>query len=307
MKRLLPILLLLLSWQAPQTVINVPIDAFGGTEPALLFVPKTGAAGAPLLVFLHGSGEAGTDLSRIFNSASAGGPAYYIAHGLWPDALPFVVLSPQANNNYSTSGPSLDKIVQYMVSTYGVRDIYLTGLSAGGDGIYQYATHIGVIPKWKPKAIVPMSMSTDPSQAGVNQTIADNVYVWGFGSESDIWGIKTHLYIVGSYGGNNGPEPPGLGALGRFTSYAGGHCCWGPLYDPRRSEDIYTWMLTVNQSPLALQRVELRGNNGGLTWTVDDKDDIDHFEIQESNDNKIFNTIGITHSYMCILQEGKND
>lgn len=306
MKQLVALLLLAITLvcrgQTVESVITVPIDN-GQTEKALLYVPQMQGK-LPLLVFAHGSGEAGNNLALIYTSSESGGPSYYIEQKQWPSSYPFIVISPQSNN-WSTTGNGLDSVVRYMVRNYSVDTtrIYLTGLSAGGQGIYDYTAHNGTDPRYTPAAIVPMSMATDASNAGVQWTLSDNVRVWGFGSESDIWGIQTHMYITGSYGGNNGPTPPALGTDGMYTAYSGGHCCWGQFYTPQYELNgftIYAWMLQYQRPTpvLALSYVNLSIDADGLlTWTVNDTTDIDHFIIQQSTDGTNFETIATTTAY----------
>lgn len=255
--------------QGDQTIITVPA-AGSTTQKAILHLPddyQTTAATYPLIVFLHGAGEAGTNPATIYNSSTAGGPSYFIANGKWPSsvtnpadgkAYKFIVVSPQSvPANSSTSAGSLDKILSYLVKTYRVdaSRIYLTGLSMGGASLFQYVNNEGVTATFTPAATIPMSMAIGtPNNTEVSTHLKKNVNVWGFGSESDIYGIQTHLFIVGSYGGNNGPTPPALGKNGRNTSYAGGHCCWGTYYSPTYREtingnamNIYEWALQFQQ------------------------------------------------------------
>ncbi len=256
--------------QGSQQSITVPVRP-GVTEPALLSLPNdygTGSLRYPLLVFLHGAGDAGTDLSVIYNDAQGGGPAYFISQGTFPTSFvnpktgisyKFIILSPQ-HPTFSTTGKQLDSIINYMVSTYRIdtNRIYVTGLSAGGVGIFDYVTNNGMTPTHKAAAMVIMSQASDvPNNTTQSQTIADSVRVWGFGSETDIYGRRTHLYVSGDYGGADACSCSGLGSLGRFTAYAGGHCCWNNFYTPTYKEyfsgdsmNIYQWMLQFTRQSL---------------------------------------------------------
>lgn len=325
MKKLIFLLFALLSITAnaqKENVITVPVDN-NQTEQALLYKPITYATSPsreyPLLIFLHGAGESCAPLSNIYNSSTAGGPAYYIEHSQWPDSFQnpltgqydeFLVLSPQSNcNGWSTDGQGLEAIVAYMVNTYqvDVNRIYFTGLSAGGQGLFDYVTgDVGSIsgavptPTYWPAAIVPMSMATNgvPNNADVATTLAHNVWVWGFGSESDVFGIYTHLYITGSYAGNSGPTPPALGPFGKFVAYTGGHCCWGQFYTPLYTDtvdgvemSIYQWMLTKSRVPglpvtfISFSAVA-ESTETTLTWTTAQEENSSHFIIQRSTDGK---------------------
>lgn len=242
-----------------QEIITLPSNFHG-----LLYKPvgySTFSGTYPLLVFCHGSLLAGTDPTVISSNSLEGGPAYFIEQGQWPSSFTnpitgvqenFLVFSPQAPG-WSFSANWLNVFVQFMVSTYKVdpNRIHITGLSAGGQSAVDYAGHIDngnsntpVVPLYKPASIVPMSMAESPFQILCTNTIADGTHAWGFGSESDSHGVATHLYISGPYAGNSGCT--GIGALGKFTSYVGGHCCWNQFYNPTYKENsmsIYEWML----------------------------------------------------------------
>jgi predicted esterase len=102
----------------------------------------------PLLVFLHGKGERGngvSDLGRVVNQ----GVPKLIQQGVWGPTYPMLVASPQYDapdgvgndNNWGEGDPSrLRGFIQHLTSTYRVdaSRIYLTGLSHGGNGVYDY-------------------------------------------------------------------------------------------------------------------------------------------------------------------------
>lgn len=323
MKKILIFLLLILSLksnsQGPQSTITVSSGPnTWNTQQALLFTPgdySSTSTKYPLLVFLHGAGEAGSNLSQIYNSGGAGGPAYLIAHNQWPASFTnpadnqqykFIVVSPQASS-WSTSGPGLDYIIRDLVVRYRIDTtrIYLTGLSAGGQGIFDYTVHNGTTPRYKPAAIVPMSATIGAEQSMIDITIADQVRVWGFGSSSDLWGIRTRLYINGFSGGDNCPGPvyncTGLGAFGRYTEYSGGHCCWMTFYPTTYKEvingtsmNIYEWMLQYKRPDIILPITLLNFQYMSplLTWSTATEENSDRFEIEESDDGINWTKIG---------------
>ena len=249
--------------QGDQTIINVPIGG-GGTEKAILHLPddySTTAGKYPLLVFLHGIGESGTDPSVIYNNSNSGGPAYFIAHGQFPSSFvnpvdkksyKYIVLSPQNATGWSTSAAQLDVVLTYMLATYRVdaTRLYLTGLSAGGQGITQYAGNLApdnvyVPTTHKIAAFMPMSAVIDGNQDPqyAKNLIASNVRTWGFGSPSqDLYGGYT-INLVNDINALK----PGF-AVG--TSYSGGHCCWGQFYNPNFRQSgmsMYEWALQYTQ------------------------------------------------------------
>jgi hypothetical protein len=271
--------------QTAETLIKIPTTPSPApVRPALLYLPRdyrstTGshpsASGAhqsstgsyPLLVFLHGSGEAGTDPSRIYNNAAAGGPAYLIEHGGWPASFSnpadgrsfqFIVLSPQSDNGWSSSGDETDYMIRYMTAHYRVdtNRIYLTGISAGGGGIIEYAAHLNNkedapagdndhVRRWKAAAIVPLSAATNiPRQSWADLIVKDGIKVWGYGDpDKDTYGEFT---MKGVSQVNHAKAGWGI-----FTPGNQGHGGWAGMYDPSFrqtingvSMNIYEWMLT---------------------------------------------------------------
>lgn len=102
----------------------------------LLYLPegyeKDTAQKWPLMIFLHGSGESGTDLEKV----KVHGPPRLIKEGR---KFPFIVVSPQATNGWQTF--QLIGLLKELKQTLRVNPdkVYLTGLSMGGmvPGIWQ--------------------------------------------------------------------------------------------------------------------------------------------------------------------------
>jgi predicted esterase len=88
----------------------------------------------PLMIFLHGSGESGTDLQKV----KTHGPPKLIEQG---KKFPFIVVSPQAQLPYGWEPENLYKMLQHLKQTLRVdqQRIYLTGLSMGGYGTWALA------------------------------------------------------------------------------------------------------------------------------------------------------------------------
>ena len=253
--------------QGDQTIINVPIDGNGTTEQAILHLPddyKTSSTKYPLLVFLHGTGEGGSNPATIYTSSSAGGPAYIIAQGQWPSSFvnpadkqsyKFIVVSPQSTNGWSTYAGQLDYVLTYLYNTYRADParLYLTGISAGGEGITEYCGAIDgngnpVTTTHKVAAMVPMSAVTNaPTMNPIAQNIANsNIEYWGFGSLTDVWGVHT-IQIQQQID----VDKPNLAIS---TTYSGGHCCWEQFYTPTYTQNgmnIYQWMLQYTQGSSA--------------------------------------------------------
>lgn len=89
---------------------------------------------SPLLLFLHGAGERGTDLNRV----KAWGPPKIIENG---GEMPFIVVSPQCPKGAFWNSFLLKNLLDEVISNYNVDKsrIYLTGLSMGGYGSFDLA------------------------------------------------------------------------------------------------------------------------------------------------------------------------
>ena len=129
----------------------------------------------PLILFLHGAGERGTDPQDITRYSI---PAFLTAT---PD-FPFVVLSPQSppDNWWSNQVDVLDVLLNQIQVTYAVdpRRVYLTGQSMGGFGTWamalKYPTRFA--------AIVPVASGWDFTNEMVPANICDlkHVPIWVF-------------------------------------------------------------------------------------------------------------------------------
>lgn len=89
----------------------------------------------PLVIFLHGAGERGDDLTKV----EMHGPTKRVKEGA---SFPFILVAPQCPADaWWTEQPVLE-LVDYLESTYRVdaSRIYLTGLSMGGYGTWHFAT-----------------------------------------------------------------------------------------------------------------------------------------------------------------------
>jgi len=117
----------------------------------LLFLPKEYAARSnnrwPLILFLHGAGERGTDVWKV----ATHGPPKNVARN--PD-FPFIIVSPQCPEGEAWSNHLLLALLDEITRKYAVDPsrIYLTGLSMGGYGTW----NLGLTHPEKFAAIVPI-------------------------------------------------------------------------------------------------------------------------------------------------------
>lgn len=104
----------------------------------LTFLPRSYSPkghGVPLILFLHGSGERGTDLEKV----KAWGPPAIADKD--PD-FPFMVVAPQLDEGESWHALALKGLLDQVLAKFNVdrHRVYLTGLSLGGYGAWDLAS-----------------------------------------------------------------------------------------------------------------------------------------------------------------------
>lgn len=181
----------------------------------------------PLLLFLHGSGERGNDLSLLRRH----GPPKLVAQG---QKLPFIVLSPQAPVNYLLGAQLIDLIDEVSAKTRVDPDrVIMTGLSSGGNSTWYTALEY---PE-RFAAIVPIAASGNPAGA----PRLKNLPVWYFVGDKD-----TNISPGGPQQMVSAMQSAGIPF--KFTEYPGaGHGeTWEKAYsDPA----LYEWMLAQKRRP----------------------------------------------------------
>lgn len=105
----------------------------------LLYLPQgyDGQLKWPLILFLHGAGERGTDLQGVLNQ----GLPKRLNQG---QDIPFIVVSPQVppNETWEHYRTEVMLLLDHILASYPVYEdqVYLTGLSMGGFGTWGYLT-----------------------------------------------------------------------------------------------------------------------------------------------------------------------
>lgn len=175
----------------------------------------------PLIIFLHGSGERGTDLELLKKH----GPPKIAEE----KQLPFVILSPQCPPHRTWDIPVLALWLDNMMTKYRIDPdrVYLTGLSMGGFGTWAWAES----QPHRFAAIAPMSGGGDTWRA---HSLKD-MPIWDFHGEADpVVPIAASEAIVDAVKKTGNNEV-------KFTRYPNvGHDCWSLAYnDP----ELYEWFL----------------------------------------------------------------
>lgn len=121
----------------------------------------------PLIIFFHGSGEAGNGNSGELSRVLTWGIPKMCNNGTFNED--FIALSPQYSMSQANDAANIRNFIEYAKQTYKVDEsrIYLTGISAGGMYplyyLQQYTTNHGVA------AIVPISA---PGESGYTDSAA---------------------------------------------------------------------------------------------------------------------------------------
>ena len=200
----------------------------------LLFLPKGYDAKPgqhwPLILFLHGAGERGTDIWKV---ATHGPPKNVTAH---PD-FPFIVVSPQCPERQTWSKDVLLGLLDEVTSQYAVdtNRIYLTGLSMGGYGTWD----LGLTYPERFAAIVPICgggqmISVILSGSDKGQALK-TLGVWAFhGGKDPVVPLEESQRMV------NALKKAGVQDV-KLTVYPeAGHNSWTEAYnDPQ----LYEWLL----------------------------------------------------------------
>src|SRR5579871_1870125 len=189
----------------------------------LLYLPKNyeQQSSWPLLLFLHGSGESGTDLEKV----KIHGPPKLIAEG---KDLPFIVVSPQSARR-GWFAPSLNALVDEVTEKYHVDKsrIYVTGLSMGGYGTWSLAE---TYPD-KFAAIAPICGGGDPAYASKLKHLP----IWVFHGAKD-----TAVPLSRSEEMVKALEEAGSKSV-NFTIYTEAeHDSWTQTYN---NPEFFTWLL----------------------------------------------------------------
>lgn len=97
----------------------------------------------PLLIFLHGLGEVGNSKTNAndLEKVKIHGPPKLIEAGEWNPKYPMLVASPQLTSSASLwSIGQVHSFIEYVSNEYRVNKsrIYLSGLSIGGQAIFEY-------------------------------------------------------------------------------------------------------------------------------------------------------------------------
>ncbi len=215
----------------------------------------------PLLIFLHGKGERGdgTNSLSILNRVLNTGIPRMIKDGQWKPTNPMLVVSPQFfgtignKNNWGGGDPiHLKTFIEYMIRHFRVdpRRIYLTGLSHGGNGVYDYLTKQDDATSYIAAAAPVAAYGAQSGFLRCNETP-----VWSFVGESDVTNFNTTKSFTSKYN-TQIPAPRYKAKISTFIN--AGHDVWSrtysgsgigtanPIYNPF-NQALFSWMYSFQR------------------------------------------------------------
>jgi len=189
----------------------------------VLKTPKDIRSAKPMIVFLHGSGEKGTDTKKL----SVNGPLKYAKN----NPLDAYILAPQCRENEFWDEESVYRLIEKILESHNIdrNRVYLTGLSLGGWG----ALKLGMAHPEMFAALVPICGFFDRNDRGRICNIRE---------------IPTRLYhgllddiVSPEYAAELYKRLKDCNANATLTIFEdANHNSWDRVYD---SSEIYDWML----------------------------------------------------------------
>lgn len=192
----------------------------------LLFLPEGYSIdkdGWPMILFLHGAGERGSDLKKV----KVHGPPKIVDK---QKDFPFIVVSPQCPKDdwWTDKIEVLIHLLDDIVARYNVdtERIYLTGLSMGGYGSWALASEY-------PERFAAVA----PICGGGNRIMAfrlKDIPVWAFhGAKDNVVPLKQSEEMVNAIKAHGGDA--------KLTVYPNaGHDSWTETYN---NKELYDWFL----------------------------------------------------------------
>jgi len=206
----------------------------------LVYLPKDYDAKSskrwPLMLFLHGAGERGSDLKKV----TVHGPPKIVKN---KPEFPFIIVAPQCPEGERWQNDSLLKLLEHVTAEHKVDAgrVYLTGLSMGGYGTWKLAL---AYPE-KFAAIVPICGGGEYIDALLaNRTKAAalrNLPVWAFhGAKDNVVPVVESERMV------NALKKIGVQDV-KLTVYPeADHNSWTETYN---NPELYDWLLKQERKP----------------------------------------------------------
>lgn len=204
-----------------------------------------------LLIFNHGSGEAGDGtLSTINALYSNGSPLYQVQQGLLTTiispisgkAVRYAIFALQGINKWNVSAIDTMAAVQLLLTVYtkiSPTGMFVTGLSSGGETAFEMVggSNAGLF-----CAALPLSCAPSVSDSVVNWG-GVSANVWAMHGSTDIGSITDKSNSVKAINSINGVKK----GHAYYSEFSGGHCCWAAEYVPTFKKVL---PIIVNNTPI---------------------------------------------------------
>ena len=242
--------------------------------------PSYGAAGSgsPLLIVANGYGENGDGSPGALGNLLATGIPRFIDVGGWPLDRPFVVLSTQhvqdmpfidgtdcnaqqwpgscnlilqhtlghPTGSGCTTPTELHEFIAYASAHYDIDParIYVTGLSCGAFGVWEYLAQYG---DEQVAAAVPIAGEGRPAWATAGCALGE-VPIWAIHHDADdVVNPAGSIEPITSLRGCPGVTPD-RAKLSIYSGLPETHDGWDQAYSGSQGDDIYSWMLAYTRN-----------------------------------------------------------
>ncbi|MBC8034079.1 MAG: T9SS type A sorting domain-containing protein [Chitinophagaceae bacterium] len=276
---------------------------------------STGNAKHPVIIFLHGLGDAGnggSELPKLLDVGipklinESGFPSSFTVRG---NTFSFIVISPQyipaATQADRMSIADMEALINFVVSNYRVDEdrIYLTGLSAGAYCTWLYASSSTANAN-RLAAILPVSGDLWPTVPLANVIAQSNLPVWATHNDQDpnVNSFLTSYWVAGINSPTGNIQPPTPPAIITIFPNRNKHDAWTETYDPtykRNGKNVYEWMLQYSRSngsvlPVTLVHFEAAviRDEVVLEWKTSYEQNVAAFDVERSVDGIRFSLIG---------------
>lgn len=198
----------------------------------------------PLIIFIHGQSALGDGSSTALAKIS-GGPYSLVKSKKFPpnfnvkgNNYSFIVVAPQFKT--WPTADDVEEVVNYFVKNLRVdaSRIYVTGLSMGGGGTWDYAGKYAS----KIAAIAPVCGASSPTDAKAKVIANNKLPVWAFHNKDD-----NKVSVNNSTGYVSKINNMNATPAAKLTLWeTGGHDAWTKAYSLTYKENnmnVYEWML----------------------------------------------------------------
>lgn len=202
----------------------------------LLYLPKgyeaNGAKEWPLMLFLHGAGERGSDLAKV----AIHGPPKLVKQGR---EFPFILVSPQCPEGGNWEEAAVLALLDDVLARHRVdrRRVYLTGLSMGGFGTWNLiARHpekfAAAAPICGGGNVIDVLLGSRDRERGA---ALKSLPIWAFhGAKDPVVALSESERMVAAFKRTGNPNV-------KLTVYPETqHDSWTEAY---ANEDLFTWFL----------------------------------------------------------------